>query len=450
MISQKWKFNEGIAMSLSNRRTFLKAGAAAPIFLRDLISKPRNSTLRLGAFGGGNMAYVTLDIIATHPSVKLACLAEVDSAQLGQFNKKYAGTPVYEDWRRLLDKEHKNLDIVCVATPDHMHAPIAMSAMQRGLHVYVQKPLTHDLFETRALTAMARKKNLVSQMGIQVHSAREYKTAVQLVHDGAIGKIKETHSWSNKKWGDPDPMPDRTDPIPPTLKWDLWLGTAATRPFIGDTYYHTVNWRKRIDFGTATFGDMGCHIYDPVFSALQLTAPISVRSEGPKPTEHNWAINAVIHYVFPGTPMTEGKTVNVNWYDGDERPPKEIQSLIGDRKLPDQGSIFVGAKGVLLLPHTAMPILLPEDRFKDYKTPPFERDNHYHQFVDTVLGKAKASASFDYAGPLTESVLLGPVATRFPQTTLEWNAARLKFNNSPEATAFVRRTYRKGWEVKGL
>ena len=434
----------------SNRRAFLKGTAAAPFFLRDLISKPRNSTLRLGAFGGGNMAYITLDLIAAHPSVKLACVADVDSAQLGNFKKKYPDTPVHQDWRRMLDREYKNLDIVCVGTPDHMHAPIAMSAMQRGLHVYCQKPLAHDLYECRHLAAMAHKKNLVSQMGIQIHSSKEYKTAVQLVQSSAIGKIKEVHSWSNKKWGDPDPMPDRSDPVPPTLNWDLWLGTAAARPFLGSNYYHTVNWRKRIDFGTATFGDMGCHIYDPVFSALRLTAPLSVRSEGPKPTQHNWAINAVIHYVFPGSPLTEGKTVDVTWYDGDARPPQEIQALAGARKLPDQGSIFVGTKGVLLLPHVGMPVLLPEDQFKDYPLPAFERDNHYFQFVDTVLGKAKTSAAFDYSGPLTEAVLLGPVATHFPQTTLEWNAAKMKFKNSPEANALVRRTYRKGWEVKGL
>jgi hypothetical protein len=434
----------------SNRRAFLKGAAAAPVFIRELISKPRNSTLRLGAFGGGNMAYITLDIIAAHPSVKLACLAEVDSAQLGNFKKKYADTPVHQDWRRMLDAEYKNLDIVCVATPDHMHAPIAMSAMQRGLHVYCQKPLAHDLYECRRLAATAHKKNLVSQMGIQVHSSKEYKTAVQLVQSGAIGKVKEVHSWSNKKWGDPDPMPDRSDPVPATLNWDLWLGTAAVRPFLGDKYFHPVNWRKRVDFGTATFGDMGCHIYDPVFSALRLTSPLSVRSEGPKPTQHNWAIDAVIHYVFPGTAITEGKTVNVTWYDGDALPPREIQALTGERKLPEQGSIFVGTAGVMLLPHVGMPALLPEQQFKDHPIPAFEKDNHYHQFVDTVLGKGKTSAPFDYAGPLTEAVLLGPVATRFPQTTLEWNAAKMKFKNSPEASAFVRRTYRKGWEVKGL
>jgi hypothetical protein len=314
----------------------------------------------------------------------------------------------------------------------------------------VQKPLAHDIYEIRKLTEYARSKKLVSQMGIQVHSSREYQTAVQLVHDGAIGKVKDVHTWSNKKWGDMSPMPDRSDPVPPTLDWDGWLGVAAKRPFIGGQYYHTENWRKRIDFGTATFGDMGCHIYDPVFGACKLTAPISVRSEGPQPTQHNWAINSIIHYTFPGTDVTEGKTVNVTWYDGDEKPPEDIQKLIAPRTLPQQGSILIGTKGIMLLPHTAMPILLPQENYADYKVPQIEPINHYFQFVETVLGKNKTTTSFDYAGPLTEAVLLGPLATRFPKTTLEWNAARMKFTNSAEATHFLRREYRSGWHVKGL
>ena len=136
-------------------------------------------------------------------------------------------------------------------------------------------------------------------------------------------------------------MPDRQDPVPPTLRWDLWLGIAAPRPYIKG-YYHPGNWRKRIDFGTATFGDMGCHIYDPVFASLELGAPLSVRSEGPAPTRHNWPINSVIRYVFRGTRFTEGETLRVTWYDGDERPPRDVQALTGERPLPDQGSIFIG------------------------------------------------------------------------------------------------------------
>jgi hypothetical protein len=433
-----------------NRRTFLQTTAAAPFFIRNLISAPPSGKLRLAAFGASNMAYVTLQQIARNPNVTLVAAAEVDSSRLNQLKTNFPDAKVYQDWREMLKKEKKNLDIACIGTPDHMHAPQAMSAMRQGLHVYVQKPLAHDLYEIRKLTEFARKKKLVSQMGIQVHSSREYQTAVAVIHSEAIGKVKEVHSWSNKKWGDMTPMPDRTDPVPSTLDWDVWLGVMAKRPYIGGGYYHTENWRKRLDFGTATFGDMGCHIYDPVFGALKVTAPISVRSEGPPPTQHNWAIDSVIKYVFPGTSVTEGKTVTVTWYDGDKRPPQEIQQLLGSVRMPAQGSIFIGTKGIMLLPHSAIPTLLPADNFRDFKMPQIEPINHYFQFVDTVLGKAKTSTSFDYSGPLTEAVLLGPLATRFPNTTLEWNSAKLKFTNSPEATAHVRRQYREGWKVKGL
>jgi predicted dehydrogenase len=433
-----------------NRRSFLQTTAAAPFFIKNLISAPPSGKLRLAAFGASNMAYVTLQQIARNPNVTLVAAAEVDSSRTGQLKQNFPDAKVYQDWREMLKKERKNVDIACIGTPDHMHAPMAMSAMREGIHVYVQKPLAHDIYEIRKLTEYARKKKLVSQMGIQVHSSREYQTAVAVIHSLAIGKVKEVHSWSNKKWGDMTPMPDRTDPVPPTLDWDVWLGVASKRPFIGGGYYHTENWRKRLDFGTATFGDMGCHIYDPVFGALKLTAPVSIRSEGPTPTQHNWAVDSVIKYTFPGTDVTDGKTVGVTWYDGDKRPPEEIQKLLGSVRMPQQGSIFIGTKGVMLLPHSAIPTLLPAEDFRDFKMPQIEPLNHYFQFVETVLGKSKTTCSFDYSGPLTEAVLLGPLATHFPNTTLEWDSKKMKFKSSPEATRLVRRTYRDGWHVKGL
>jgi len=433
-----------------NRRSFTKQIAAAPFFLRNLISAPRYDTVRLASFGAGGMAWVTLEQIASHPKVKLACVAEVDSANLTRLKQKYPEARIYEDWRQLLVKERKEVDVACVGTPDHMHAPIAMNAMRNGLPVYVQKPLAHDIHEIRHLTSFARKKNLVTQMGIQNHSAREYRTAAALIQGGAIGKVKEVHSWSEKKWGDPDPLPNQTDTPPSTLNWDLWLGVGAARPFIGGNYYHPMNWRKRLDFGTATFGDMGCHIFDPVFTALRLTAPLTVRSEGPAPNTHNWALNTIIHYVFPGNDLTEDKTIRISWYDGDERPPQNVMGLLESKKAPGQGSIFIGTKGVMLLPHMTMPILLPEDQFRDFPMPRHITESHYHQWIEAVMGNCQTTAPFDYSGPLTESVLLGPVATRFPKTTLEWNAAKLKFTNSPEATSFVRRQYRSGWQVKSL
>ena len=331
-----------------------------------------------------------------------------------------------------------------------MHAPMAMAAMQLGKHVYCQKPLTHDIYEARQLTEFARRRKLVTQMGIQIHSSGIYREAVRIIQDGTIGKVKAVHAWSNKAWGDPSPRPDRSDPLPPDFDWDAWLGTATTRPFIGDGYYHPGNWRKRLDFGTGTFGDMGCHIYDPVFKALELTAPISLRSDGPAPNQWNWAINARIEYIFPGTAFTADKTVKVTWYDGTERPPLEVQPPLGDDKLPDQGSLFIGTKGVMMLPHIARAQLFPEKDFDDWQRPKVTENDHWQQFVEACRGNGQTAAGFDYAGPLTETILLGSLATHFPKATLQWNAKKLKFTNLSEANPYVRRRYRTGWEVKGL
>jgi len=446
--------------ALLRRRSFLKTLAAgavtAPFFVPRLISAPPSNRVLHASMGANGMARADIDELASHKNFELVAAAEIDPSRAVDFRKKFPNARVYADWRELFDKE-KELTSVNVSTPDHMHAPMAMTAMQRGLHVYGQKPLTHNLYETRKLTEMARRKKLVTQMGIQIHSSAEYRAAVAMVQAGVIGKIKEVHTWSSKKWGDNDPMPTRVDPVPAGFNWDHWLGVAADRPFIGEGWYHPGNWRKRLDFGTGTFGDMGCHIYDPVFKALALTAPLSVRSEGAAPNTHSWATDAIIHYVFPGTKFSEGKTVNVTWYDGDQRPPAAVQELIKPARfnpergwMPDQGSILIGTKGVMSIPHIDRPRLFPEAQFAGIERPPTERANHWHQFVDAILGKDKTQANFDYAGPLTEAVLLGCVATRFPQTTLEWNAKRLKFTNEKAANQFVRREYRKGWEVKGL
>ncbi len=295
---------------------------------------------------------------------------------------------------------------------------------------------------------MAGEKKVVSQMGIQIHSHEVHRTVVATIQAGAIGKVKEVHSWSGKHWGDRNPRPDRKDPIPEGLNWDGWLGVAAERPYLTG-YYHPGNWRKRLDFGTGTFGDMGCHILDPVFAALALTFPKSVRSEGGAPNADSWGLDSQVRYVFPATPHTTD-TLTLTWYDGDRRPPAEIQALTGRPKVSDQGSIYIGTEGVLYSPYIAPLVLLPADKFKDYKVPRLGGENHYLQFVEACRGNGKTSAPFSYSGPLTESVLLGCLATRFPKTTLEWDAANLKVVNVNEANSFVRRRYRKGWEVEGL
>jgi predicted dehydrogenase len=431
---------------MTDRRSFV---LAAPFFVRQLLSKPPSSTLRLAAFGASSMAFSTLDAIAAHPKVKLVCVAEVDSNRVNAVKQKYPDARLYQDWRDMLHKERGQIDIACVGTPDHNHAPQAISSMRMGLPVYVQKPLAHDIHEVRTMMKVARAKKLPTQMGIQIHSWREYKTAVSLIQSGAIGKVKEVHTWSNKKWGDTDKLPTTPDAVPDGFNWDLWLGVAAPRPFIKDVY-HPNNWRKRIDFGTATFGDMGCHILDPVFGALQLGSPVSVRSEGATPNGQSWPVDTLIRYVFPGTPFTSEKRLPVTWYDGDRLPPEEVRALLGTVKFPEQGSIFIGTKGQMLLPHVEMPVLLPAQDFSGYAMPPFERTDHYFEFVEAVLGNGKTSAPFDFSGPLTEAVLLGPLATHFPNTTLQWHGSRAKFSNSTEANALLRRKYRAGWSVPGL
>lgn len=438
---------------MTDRRSFLRnaAGAAlsAPFFVRELLSKPPSGTLHLAAFGGGGMGWSTLDGIASHPKVKLACVAELDASRLDEVKQKYPDARIYPDWREMLRKEKGKIDAACVGTPDHMHAPQAISAMRLGLPVYVQKPLAHEVHEIRAMMKLARQKNLSTQMGIQVHSWREYKTAVRMIHEGAIGKVKEVHTWSNKTWGDKEKLPAKSDAVPAGFNWDNWLGVAAARPYI-ETVYHPGNWRKRLDFGTATFGDMGCHILDPVFGALQLGSPLSVRSEGDAPNGESWALDTLIRYVFPGTPHTAEKTVNLTWYDGSRRPPEDIQRLLGSIRFPGQGSIFIGTKGQMLLPHVGMPILLPLRDFSGFVMPVEERTDHYFEFAEAVLGNGKTSTPFEFSGVLTESVLLGPLATRFPNTTLNWNGAKARFTNVKEANAFLRRKYRPGWSVKGL
>ena len=433
------------------RRDALKGlGAAAlgaPMVYRAHGAAPSETVLH-ASFGADGMAWSDIVSLTASKHLKLVAVAEVDRSRLADVMKKFPDVKVYADWRELLDKE-KNLDSVNVSTPDHMHGSIAMKAMQMGKHVYGQKPLTQTIWEARQLTKVAAEKKLVTQMGIQIHSHEVHRTVVQLVHDGAIGKVKEVHSWSGKQWGDKNPRPDRTDKVPDNFDWDRWLGVAAERPFIGGGYYHPGNWRKRLDFGTGTFGDMGCHILDPVFSSLALTSPLSIEADGDAPNDDSWGLNCHVKYVFPATDYAVEKC-ELHWYHGDSRPSTEVRKLIGNRQLHDQGSIYIGEKGILYSPYIAAPVLLPEEKFADFKINKVPGQDHYLQFVEAVRGNDKTSAPFSYAGPLTEMVLLGCLATRFPKTVLTWDTATLKVKGHDKANDFVRRVPRKGWEMEGL
>ena len=444
--------------SLTTRRRFLQTSAAtllaAPFVTAGARAASPNGKLRHLAFGASGMSWADLMSFTNHPKWELAAVCDVDTRNFAQVKAKFPNVRTYVDWREALAKESGQVDSVNVSTPDHMHAAIGMAAIAQGLHVYGQKPLAQNLTECRTLTRFAREKGVVTQMGIQISSGFGERFAVEMIHRGDIGKVKEVHTFSYKKWGDMDPVPvAQAAAPPPELDWDKWLGVSAARPFIPG-YYHPGNWRKRRDFGTGTLGDMGCHMFSGWYRALALTMPLSVTSYGPPPPNaENWANNGKVEYLYPGTQYTADQTVKVTWYDGDQHPSKEVMALLGETQWPDQGSLYIGTDGVLLHQHGSTPMLLPRDKFKDVRPPKLEARNHWFEFVDCCLAgdpAKKPSANFDYAGPLTEAVLLGCLASIFPQQTLEWDAAKMIFTNSADATKFVKRSYRPGWEIPGM
>jgi predicted dehydrogenase len=436
------------------RRTALKSAVAAvgaiglPAIYRAHAHAAPVDTLLHASFGASGMAASDIGSLTASKHLRLVAVADVDLNRTADIRKRFPNVRVYQDWRELLDKE-KDLTSANISTPDHMHAPITMRCMQRGLHVYTQKPLTQTIYESRQLKRVAADRKLVTQMGIQIHSHQVHRQVVAMIQGGAIGKVREVHSWSDKTWGDRAARPDRNDAVPANFSWDQWLGVAAERPFIGNGYYHPGNWRKRLDFGTGTFGDMGCHILDPVFTSLSLTAPINVRAEAGAVNAHNWGLDCQVRYTFPGTKVTTDR-LTLFWYDGAARPPREVQNRIGNRKLSGQGSLYIGSDGVLYSPYIAAPILLPEEKFRDYQRPNPGAENHYLQWVEAVRGNGRPSAPFDFSANLTESVLLGCLATRFQKSTLDWDTAKLQITNNKEANEHVRRRYRKRWEVEGL
>ncbi len=440
------------------RRQFIQtaAGLTAAAALPRRVRTGRSlEKLRTAHIGVGGMGASDLGSIASHPGVEIAALCDVDSERLAQASANHAGVHTFADYREMLSDLGDSIDAVVVSTPDHSHAPSAMLAMNLGKPVYCQKPLTHEVFEARQLRLIAGQRQLVTQMGIQIHSSAVYRRAVEMIRGGVIGRVSHVHAWSSKNWGY-DGGPIAGDfPVPPTLHWNLWIGTARDRPFVPDVY-HPANWRRLIDFGTGTLGDMGVHIFDTPWAALQLTAPRRVRTTCRPPTGIGHPAANIVEYEFPGTEYTTD-SLKWTWYDGDRAPPglEELDlpaesGLPVDHALPGQGSLFVGQTGVLVLPHIAEAQLYPESKFRDFARPEVVDHDHYHQWVDACMGIGAASADFSYAGPLTEALLLGVVANRFPGQPLNWDTEALRFTNHDQASQLLRRTSRDGFAVENL
>ncbi|MDA1163804.1 MAG: Gfo/Idh/MocA family oxidoreductase [Planctomycetota bacterium] len=437
------------------RRSFLQSGAIAGIglpLIRTNAFASENDQLQIGCIGVGGKGWSDMMETAKSPHVTIQAICDIDDGpkHLGRAAEQFPKATRYSDWRVLLDKE--KLDAVIVSTPDHMHAPIALSAIERGLHAYCQKPLTHTVHEARVLASAAKKAGVVTQMGNQIQAYAEYRTAVQLVHDGAIGKVKEVFSWQAGSPGWPRAIdrPAGSDPIPRGLKWENWLGVAPERPYKAEIY-HPFNWRGWQDFSNGQLGDFGCHILDPVFMALGLAAPTSITADAPAMNSETWTKSARVKYVFPGNDRTTGSSINVTWIDGEgHKPAQELAGIIDESKLPNAGSVLIGESGSLLIPHVSAPKLFPEEKFADYELPKLERLSHYVLWADACRGEGKTHSHFSYAGNLTETILLGTIAIRLRGTALNWNAAAQELTGHAQAADLLSKPYRKGWEVAGL
>ncbi|MBM3999284.1 MAG: Gfo/Idh/MocA family oxidoreductase [Planctomycetes bacterium] len=408
-----------------------------------------NARLRVASIGTGGKGWSDLTATAASPQVDVVALCDIDESKghLGQAAERFPKAKTLTDWRKLLDQQAE-FDAVIVSTPDHMHAPISLAAMQLKKHVQCQKPLTHTVFEARQMRLAAERYQVVTQMGNQIQSHEAYRTAVKLVHDGVIGKVREVHSWQSggMGWILADDRPPGSEPVPSTVHWDEWLGVAAARPFLSKIY-HPVNWRAWQDFSNGQLGDFGCHILDPVFMALELTSPLTIRAEAPPVNREIWAKGATVAYEFPGTSRTAGSKIRVTWYDGaGKAPSSDAHGLPESYKLPGSGSVLLGEKGTLVIPHVAMPKLFPEDRFAGFTIPVVPSRDHYVSWADACRGEDTTTSPFSYSGPLSESVLLGTIAIRCAGATLAWNADRFELSGAPKAQELLKKPYRSGWE----
>jgi predicted dehydrogenase len=435
------------------RRRFVQGAAAVTAF--NLLpshcwAQSPNGMVQTAHIGVGGKGKTDTTQTAAHKKVKVMALCDVDSKRLEVMAKGYKGAKTYQDYRELFAELEGKIDAVTISTPDHTHAPATMLAMNQGAAVYTQKPLTHDIFEARALRLKAEETGLATQMGIQNQSARGYRMARQMIRDGAIGKVSRVHVWSFKNWGYDGPALAGGESVPEHLDWDCWIGTAAMRPF--NKKYLPGQWRRYIDFGCGTLGDMGVHIFDTPYKALELSAPAWAVAECRAPTGIGHPEKNVMKFGFPGTKYT-ADTLEWTWYDGHTPTVEDVPDLAVPLpfKVPKQGAVLIGEDGrKMLLPHKEGPRLFPEEKFKGYKYPRLNDLNHYEVWIDSMFSKEKTEASFEYSARMTEGLLLGVVANRFPGKKLTWDEKSMKVTNEPDANQFIRRTYRKGYEVAGL
>ncbi len=435
-----------------NRRTFLHAsGATAAVVAAPAIVRGRNlnSKLQLAGIGCEAKGWSDINAMSSHGQAQFIGFCDVDLARTVQVRKLNPDAPVFQDFREMMAKLGDQIDAVTVSTPDHMHAFIGLDVMRQGKHVYCQKPLTHNVWEARQMALQAKKSNVITRLGNQIHSHGYYRTGVKVIKDGTIGKVTAVHSWcASTGHGKSHHIsrPENLVGTPKTLDWNLWVGVAPMRPYGGDRIYHPWGWRDWQDFGNGSLGDFGCHILDPVFTALTIDqAPSAFEATHSGMNREVWPAQTTVSYTFPGTELTVGDSLPITWYDGGRLPGKRGPHLPTNERLPSSGSLFIGEKGSLVLPHVGAPRLYPGTRVDA-----LESLNHYHGWIDGCISGKQPSDGFDYGGPLTEAVLLGNIAVRYRGTKMHWDAEAMKITNHEEANQWLRREYRDGWEIAGV
>ncbi|HEV8292858.1 MAG TPA: Gfo/Idh/MocA family oxidoreductase [Tepidisphaeraceae bacterium] len=408
-------------------------------------SKSPGEAVNVGVVGANGQARANIERVSK-AGANVVALCDVDGTRLAEGAKGFEKARQYTDWRKML--EQKDIDAVIVACPDHMHAFATIAAMQLGKHVYCEKPLTHSIWEARRVAEVAKKMNVRTQMGHNGNATEGTRLTVEMIRAGVIGDIKEIHTWTNRPiWPQGIERP-KAEPVPANLNWDLWLGPAPERPY--NHIYHPFNWRGWVDFGTGALGDMGCHIINASYWALNLGYPDWVEA-GCWFNGETWPEWSIIRYQFPA--RDDRPAVKMFWYDGGKLPerPKELEA---DRQFATGGgTLWIGEKGKMITATSQAPRLIPESKMKDFVKPPqtIERlpvgpSPHHREWLDAIKSGKESSANFQYSAMLTEIVLLGNVAIR-ARKKIEWDGPNMKVKGMPEADQFIKREYRKGWSL---
>lgn len=469
------------------RRNFIRntalTGAGFFIIPRHVLGRgfiAPSDKLNIAGIGVGGKGAGDLAEFAKSPRVNIVALCDVDEREAAKSREKFSKANFYHDFREMLEKEKNNIDACSISTPDNTHAVATLAAMQLGKHVYTQKPLTHDIYEARILTEAAKKYKVITQMGNQGGSGEGVRKAKEMVDAGMIGKVYEAKAWTNRPvWPQGIPTPTGKFDIPKELKWDLWLGPSRSIDY--NPAYLPFNWRGWWAFGTGALGDMACHIMDPIYRILPIDYPESAECSVATIWKEMWNDTqntdacppaSIIHLSYPHK-KEAGKKINISWYDGGLLPERPAE-LGPDEPFGnwDGGVLFIGTKGKLLLDcYGANPRLLPTKLMKE-KTMPKETikrvpEGHYLQWVNACLagyGNATTSSPFEFAGPFTESILMGNLAIRSWQMKnpklkgwddkylgrkkLLWDAKNMKVTNFDDANQFVKREYREGWKIE--